>query len=75
MVIPTEAGEWGGKRRPLYRESHQSLKVAEILVVSTLNLCGPNGAMAKKQKWLKTLVLFYQQIKPQFNPFHVTYNL
>lgn len=49
MVIPTEAGEWGVKRRPLYRESHQSLKVAEILVVSTLNLCGPNGAMAKKQ--------------------------
>lgn len=64
MVIPTDAGDWRRERRTLYRESHQSLKVAEILIVSALNFCCTNGSTAKKQKWLKTLFLFYHQIKP-----------
>lgn len=63
MVIPTEVGDWGEKKRgPIYGEPHQSLKVVEILIVSTLSICCTNGSRAKKQKWLKTLVLFYQQI-------------
>lgn len=62
MAIPTEAGNWGGKRRSHYNKSQQSLKVAEMLVASTLNLCCTNGSMAKNQKWLKTLFYFISKL-------------
>ena len=62
MVIPTAVGDWGGGDRPSPRDPHQSLRAGEVLIVSILNFCCTNGSMAKKQQWLKTLALSYQQI-------------